>query len=318
MRSVQTVSGTGANHLGALFLHNHLKPKSVFIPKETWANHHLVWEVAAPTVERKTYPYYGEEGKLDFEGLISCLEFEAQPGDVILLHPCCHNPTGIDPSHSQWAAICDMVKRKQLFAFFDAAYQGFSSGDPDADAWSVRHFIQEVFSGSSDCGPIGMCVAQSFSKNFGLYGERVGAFHLIVGPSVSAEGAFSQLKRLSRAEISNPPLYGSSIVRVILTTPRLRALWESDLKTMTGRLRKVRSSLAQALREQGASGDWGFLESQVGMFSLIPRNLLDEEQIAQLREKHHVYLLKSGRISVTGLTDKNIAYVAQAILKVTK
>ncbi|RSL72420.1 hypothetical protein CEP53_001127 [Fusarium sp. AF-6] len=175
--SVQaTISGTGANHLGAAFLSQQLKPKAVFIPDPTWGNHHLIWEVAAPKVIRKTYPYYHSDTRsLDFEGMMAKLEAEAEENDVVILHACAHNPTGIDPTRAQWKALAKLFQRKKLFAFFDSAYQGFATGDVDVDAWAPRHFQKVLFQSTSSAQPQGICIAQSFSKNFGLYGERADA-----------------------------------------------------------------------------------------------------------------------------------------------
>jgi aspartate/tyrosine/aromatic aminotransferase len=192
--SIQTISGTGANHLGALFLARQLQPQNVFISDPTWVNHHLIWEVAAPSVVRRVYPYYNASTReLDFKGMMSTLDNEAEEGDVVILHACAHNPTGIDPTRNQWRELAQLVLRKRLFAFFDSAYQGFATGDVDDDAWAIRFFHQALFTADNisanpgNCpAPLGMCVAQSFAKNFGLYGERVGAFHLVLSSAVAS------------------------------------------------------------------------------------------------------------------------------------
>lgn len=310
--SVQTISGTGANHLGAAFLAEQLKPRQVFISDPTWSNHHLVWQVAAPAVTRRTYPYYESSTRsLDFEGMMSTLEHASEEGDVVILHACAHNPTGIDPNVDQWKAMAQLFKRKKLFAFFDSAYQGFATGDVDADAWAVRHFQQELFDADDGvAGPQGMCIAQSFAKNFGLYGERVGAFHLILPAQTEASGSRSQLLRLVRAEISNAPLFGCRIVHTILSDPELRAMWKQDLRTMSGRIRRMRGLLRCEIEEHAGVGDWSHLESQIGMFSYTG---LSENQVIRLRDVHHVYLMLNGRASLSGVNDGNVKYIAKAI-----
>ncbi|KAH8680315.1 pyridoxal phosphate-dependent transferase [Ilyonectria robusta] len=315
--SVQTISGTGANHLGAAFLAEQLKPRHVFISDPTWSNHGLVWEVAAPGVIRKTYPYYkSSKRSLDFEGMASTLERDAEEGDVIILHACAHNPTGIDPSREQWQALAGLFKRKKLFAFFDSAYQGFATGDVDADAWAVRHFQQVLFDadGVSDT-PQGMCIAQSFAKNFGLYGERVGALHLVLPARTPALGSQSQLLRLVRAEMSNAPLFGCRIVHTILSDLELRTMWEQDLQTMSGRIKRMRSLLRNEIEKYPDVGDWSHLESQIGMFSYTG---LSEEQVLRLREVHHVYLMLNGRASLSGVNDGNVKSIAAAISDVIR
>lgn len=306
--SVQTISGTGANHLGALFLAQQLKPKNIWISDPTWGNHHLLWALAAPSVTRREYPYYNAaDNSLDFDGMTAALE-RAEENDVVLLHACAHNPTGIDPTKDQWKVVAEICKRKRLFVFFDSAYQGFASGDVDADGWAVQHFHQVLFDAQTP--PVGMCVAQSFAKSCGLYGERVGAFHLVLPENVPPAGARSQLLRLIRAEISTCPLYGARIVETILSDPKLRAMWADDLKTMSGRIKTIRARLRQEIEKLPGSGDWKHLESQIGMFSYTG---LTEEQVMRLREKHHIYMMKNGRISLSGVNDENVKYVAEAI-----
>ncbi|KAL2835822.1 pyridoxal phosphate-dependent transferase [Aspergillus pseudoustus] len=356
--SIQTISGTGANHLGAAFLAEtlHPKPTHVFISDPTWSNHHLIWEVAAPHVLRRTYPYYDPSSRsLDFDGMISTLESEAVENDVVMLHACAHNPTGIDPSPEQWRAIAELVRRKRLFPLFDAAYQGFASGDLDRDAWAVRYFRKALFgtttattaaaaaaaqedgrAGRDLWGPQGMGIAQSFAKNFGLYGERVGAFHLVLPPpphpissstcsplpsptpfGTGSPGARSHLLRLVRASISNAPQFGSRIVALILSDTELTAMWKADLRTMSGRIKRMRLLLRDAIEKHGSSsvGDWCHLEAQIGMFSYTG---LGEDHVRRLREVHHVYLMRSGRASLCGVTESNVEYVAGAIAEVVR
>ncbi|KAL2007521.1 hypothetical protein VTN00DRAFT_8959 [Thermoascus crustaceus] len=302
--SVQTVSGTGANHVGALFLAMYLKPKTIWLSNPSWANHTAIWDLAG--VPRKTYPYYNAATRsFDFEGAMRTLEEEAQEGDAILLHACAHNPTGLDPTKEQWKAIADLCERKGIFPFFDSAYQGFASGSLEEDAWAVRYFFNEK-------PGMEMCVAQSFSKNCGLYGQRVGAFHLVTnGESPDLrERAVKNLCHIIRGEYSMAPRHGSEIVKKILTNEQLKAEWIQDLDVMSSRIKKMRKALYDELVRLGTPGTWEHIVKQNGMFSYTG---LTPQQVLAMKEKYHIYLLKSGRASVSGLTEKNVEYVARAI-----
>lgn len=312
--SIQTVSGTGANHLAATFLARHLRPNRVFISAPTWINHRSIWEMAGVTVAE--YPYYSPDTKsVDIEGMLAALD-RAEPNDIVILQAFAHNPTGVDLSKDQWVQVADFVcRKKKLFVVFDSAYQGFASGDVDGDAWAVRHFAATII----DCpetqhAGLGMCVAQSFSKNFGLYGERVGALHLVVPAHLSAQGARGELMAIARAEYSNPPRFGASIVETVLGDPVLRSQWEADLDTMSSRMRRMRCALRKRL-EKETGQDWFHVEMQIGMFSYTG---LNKEQVSRLRDEFHVYLLPSGRLSVCGLNDENVEYVTHAVGQVMK
>ena len=250
--------------------------------------------------------------------MIAELENSAEENDIVVLHPCAHNPTGHDPTHEQWKRIADIVGRKHLFVVFDSAYQGFASGDPDADAWAIRYFYSTFFSHSSPLltnTPAGMLVCQSFSKNFGLYGERTGALHLITHPSVSAEGAYTHLIQLARSEISCPALCGARIVDTMLSDSELRTQWEKDVKTMALRIQGVRVALKLELEKISTKGDWSHITRQIGMFSYTG---LSKSQVQRLKQVHHVYMLENGRMSMSGLNGKNIGYVARAIKEVVE
>ena len=206
----------------------------------------------------------------------------APQGSIILLHACAHNPTGVDPTQDQWRQIATVMKERNHFPFFDTAYQGFASGDLVRDAWSIRYFIEQGFE---------LCVAQSFAKNFGLYGERTGAFHFVsAGPEASAANAHiaSQLAILQRSEISNPPAYGARIASRVLNDPVLFQEWEADLRTMSGRIQEMRSGLRERLEKKGTPGSWTHITSQIGMFSFTG---LTETQVKILRDKWHVYMV---------------------------
>ena len=279
----------------------------------------MIWETAGPEITRKLYPYYEPTTRsLNFDGMVAELETSAEENDVVILHACAHNPTGIDPTQTQWKKLAEIIAHKRLFVVFDSAYQGFASGDADADAWPIRYFYSALFGEAADSGsasPAGMIVCQSFSKNFGLYGERVGALHLVTPPSVSSEGAFTHLIRLIRAEISCPSLFGERAVTAVLTDPELRTMWEGDVKTMASRIQGVRKSLKSELERLGAPGNWDHIGSQIGMFSYTG---LTKAQVDRLKEVHHVYMLGNGRMSLSGLNGKNVAYVARAIKEVVE
>ncbi|KAL1967056.1 hypothetical protein VTN77DRAFT_3580 [Rasamsonia byssochlamydoides] len=309
--TLQTISGTGAVHLGGLFLakfHPHQPRPPVYLSNPTWANHNQIFTNVGLSIA--TYPYFSAKTKgLDIDGMLGTLR-TAPEGSIIVLHACAHNPTGVDPTQEQWKQIAAVIRERQHFPFFDCAYQGFASGDLARDAWAIRYFVEEGFE---------LCVAQSFAKNFGLYGERAGAFHFVSAPGAEATTAnqhvASQLAVLQRSEISNPPAYGARIASLILNDPQLFAEWEEDLRTMSGRIIEMRRGLRQRLEEKGTPGSWDHVTSQIGMFSFTG---LTEEQVKILREKWHVYMTKNGRISMAGLNTHNIDYFAEAVDSVVR
>ncbi|KAI9037978.1 aspartate aminotransferase [Aspergillus affinis] len=309
--TLQTISGTGAVHLGALFLQKfhpaNPKPR-IYLSSPTWANHHQIFTNVGLTLA--DYPYFDKKTKgLDFAGMTSALR-SAPSGSVILLHACAHNPTGVDLTQDQWKEVATIMRQGNLFPFFDCAYQGFASGDLNRDAWAVRYFIEQGFE---------LVIAQSFAKNFGLYGQRTGAFHFVSAPGAEAEQAnanvASQLAILQRSEISNPPAYGARIASRVLNDPALFAEWEADLRTMSGRIAEMRSGLRQRLESKGTPGTWAHITEQIGMFSFTG---LTESQVKLLREKWHVYMTKNGRISMAGLNTHNIDYFAEAVDSVVR
>ncbi|RAL08526.1 aspartate transaminase, cytoplasmic [Aspergillus homomorphus CBS 101889] len=307
--SVQTVAGTGANHLGALFLAKHLKPRAVWLSDPSWDNHQRIWELVG--VPRKTYPYYSAAThSLDFAGMMATLEAEAHEHDVVLLQACGHNPTGVDLSQEQWKALAELMESKRLFPFFDSAYQGLASGSTYKDTWPIRHFLSKK--------PImDFCVAQSLSKNFGLYGQRVGALHYVLGHETPNNPGIigNNLCHLIRSEYSVAPRGGSNIVKEILSAPGLSAKWHGNVRTMNQRLTSMREALYEALVKHAAPGLWTHIIEQRGMFSYTG---LSPTQIDVLRTKYHIYMLQSGRISISGLSGKNVAYVAKAIDNVVR
>ncbi|TKA56092.1 hypothetical protein B0A55_11982, partial [Friedmanniomyces simplex] len=306
--TLQTVSGTGAVHLGALFLSKFYTPstpdaKAIYCSSPTWANHNqIITNVHLPM---KSYPYFSKETKgLDFDGMYNAIE-KAPEGSIVLLHACAHNPTGVDPTQDQWKKIAQLMREKHHFPFFDCAYQGFASGSLATDAWAINHFVEQGFE---------LMIAQSYAKNFGLYGERAGCFHFVAAPSRTAQDEVarvgSQLAILQRSEISNPPAYGARIASMILNDEKLFAQWEEDLRTMSGRIKDMRKALKEHLDKLETPGTWNHITEQIGMFSFTG---LNEQQVQKLREESHVYMTKNGRISMAGLNTNNVEYFAKAV-----
>ncbi|KAK2467000.1 hypothetical protein APHAL10511_001258 [Amanita phalloides] len=301
--SVQTISGTGANHLGALFLSRFYKwtgAPRVYLSNPTWANHQAIFRNVG--IEPVDYIYYDPKTiGLDFTGFVNALN-AAPSHSVFLLHACAHNPTGVDPTREQWKDIASVMLEKKHYAFFDCAYQGFASGDLDNDAWSVRHFVERG---------VPSLVCQSFAKNAGLYGERVGALHVVTSGKDGAERVKSQLSVLQRSEISNPPTYGARVMTVILTDEELFREWRGDIKTMAERIKTMRRELHRELTyELRTPGSWEHIVQQIGMFSFTG---LGTEATRALVERAHIYLTANGRISMAGLNSRNIRYVAASI-----
>ncbi|KAF2725935.1 PLP-dependent transferase [Polychaeton citri CBS 116435] len=308
--SLQTISGTGAVHLGALFLSKFYQPaaqgaKAIYLSTPTWANHNQIF--SNTNLPIKQYPYFHKQTKgLDFDGMLGGLK-SAPEGSIVLLHACAHNPTGVDPTRDQWKQIAAVMKEKGQFPFFDCAYQGFASGSLDDDAWAVRFFVEQGFE---------LLVAQSYAKNFGLYGERAGCFHFVTSEtSETATRVGSQLAILQRSEISNPPAYGARIASIVLNDPKLFAEWEDNLREMSGRIIDMRKALRSKLEEQGTPGTWNHITDQIGMFSFTG---LTEDEVQKMRDDFHVYMTKNGRISMAGLNTNNVEYFANAVDSVLK
>jgi len=299
-------------HLGALFLARFYKVaganRTVYLPNPTWGNHNqIISNVGLPIA---TYPYFDKQTRgLAFDGMVQALR-DAPERSIILLHPCAHNPTGVDPTQEQWRDIAAVMKEKKHFPFFDCAYQGFASGDLDRDASAMRYFIEQGFE---------LVVAQSFAKNFGLYGERAGCFHFVGSPSAGAADVTtrvaSQLAILQRSEISNPPIYGAKIAATVLNDDALFAEWKENLRTMSGRIISMRDALRAKLEELGTPGTWNHITDQIGMFSYTG---LAEAQVKRLQQEFHIYMTKNGRISMAGLNTHNVEYVAKSFDRVVR
>lgn len=294
--------GTGALRIGADFLHQQNVATTIWISDPTWANHYQVATSAGLKFER--YPYYDRANhNLAFDRMIETLS-QAKEGDVVLLHACCHNPTGIDPTEEQWEVIAKFLADKKLIPFVDFAYQGFGNG-LEEDAFGVRTIAKY--------NPE-MLIASSFSKNFGLYNERVGVLTVVSSDVDTAAKVLSQVKISVRTAISNPPAHGEKIVSTILSTPELRAKWEAELKGMRDRINEMRHLLSSKLKAAGA-GDFDFITEQNGMFSFSG---LDKDQVELLRKDFGIYAVASGRICVAGINTNNIDSIVTAITAVVK
>jgi len=301
--TVQALGGTGGLKVGADFLRRFAPGAQVWISDPSWENHRALFEGAGFKVN--TYPYYEPATHgLDFPGMIAALE-RLTPGSIVLLHACCHNPTGVDPTPAQWPRIVEVVRARGLVPFVDLAYQGFGDG-MDADGAVVRSF-------AATPGPL--LVASSFSKSFSLYGERVGALSVVAADKDEAGRVLSQLKRLIRANYSNPPTHGGQIVATVLCSPELRALWEAELATMRNRIKLMRALLVERLHERVPGADYRFMLAQRGMFSYSG---LTKAQVQVLREEFSVYAIDTGRICVAALNPRNIEDVAAAIANVIR
>jgi aromatic-amino-acid transaminase len=299
--TVQALGGTGGLKIGADFLQRMAPKAAAWISDPTWENHRGVFENAGFTVH--AYPYYDAKTHgLNFEGMIAALR-TMPAGSIVVLHACCHNPTGVDLSPGQWTTVTEVVASRGLIPFLDIAYQGFGDG-LDADAAPVRQFVQ-----------IGtpLLVSSSFSKSLSLYGERIGSLSVVAETSDQAERVLSQLKRLVRTNYSNPPTHGGQIAATVLATPELRALWEQELGRMRERIKEIRRRFVEKLRERAPRSDFSFVEHQRGMFSYSG---LTREQVVRLREEFAVYAIESGRICVAALNTKNADYVADCIARV--
>lgn len=296
--TVQAIGGTGALKVGADFLKKFAPGAGVWISDPSWENHRALFEGAGFTVG--SYPYYDERTRgLDFEGMIGALE-NLPAGSVVVLHACCHNPTGADPTREQWTRILETVRSRGLVPFLDIAYQGFGDGI-DADGEVVRRF-------AATSGPL--FIASSFSKSFSLYGERVGAVTVVTDTADEAARVLSQVKRVVRANYSNPPSFGGSVVTTVLESPELHALWEQELAMMRDRIKAMRHRLVDGLEARLPARDFRFMLKQRGMFSYSG---LTKDQVQRLRNEFSVYAVDTGRICVAALNSRNIDYVADAI-----
>ncbi len=299
--TLQALGGTGGLKIGADFLRQIAPQSEVWISDPSWENHRQLFEAAGFAV--RTYTYYEPKTRgLDFAGMMRSLE-SLPSRAIVVLHACCHNPTGVDLQPEQWTDVLKVVRSRGLIPFLDLAYQGFGDG-LEADALAAR-----VFAG----GGMPVFLSSSFSKSFSLYGERVGAFTLITQSDEEAKRALSQLKRIVRTNYSNPPTHGSQLVAGVLGSPELRTLWEKELGGMRDRIREMRKQFVEKLRSKVPGKDFSFVMRQRGMFSYSG---LTKDQVTRLREEFSVYAIDTGRICVAALNSKNIDHVANAVAKV--
>jgi len=302
--TVQSLSGTGSLRVGAAFIERFMPGTTVYLSNPTWGNHKNIFADAG--VEWKMYRYFDPDTiGLDFEGMKEDIK-AAPDGSVIVLHGCAHNPTGIDPTREQWEEIREICKAKKHLPFFDVAYQGFASGDLDTDSYAPRLFV--------DGGCEIMC-SQSYSKNLGLYGERIGALNLVVSDKDTCGRVLSQLKRIARAMYSNPPVHGARIVSTVIGDDALFNEWKDEMKMMSGRIDSVRVALRKELEQLDSSRDWSFVTSQIGMFSFTG---LSKEQSQYMADKWAIYMTLDGRISLAGLSSGKVAYLASALVDALK
>lgn len=299
--TAQAVGGTGALKLGADFLKRFAPESQVWISDPSWENHRALFESAGFVVNN--YPYYDPATHgVNFAGMIGALK--AMPaGAIVLLHACCHNPTGADLTDAQWTEVIEIITNRGLIPFLDMAYQGFGDGI-EADGKVVRLFAEAG-------GPL--FVSNSFSKSFSLYGERVGALSIVAVSAEEAARVLSQLKRVIRTNYSNPPMHGGQVVASTLASADLRKLWEEELAGMRVRIREMRQALVQKLKAKAPGHDFEFVNQQRGMFSYSG---LTKPQVDRLRDEFSIYAVDTGRICVAALNSKNIDYTVDAIAKV--
>ncbi|SAK44736.1 aromatic amino acid aminotransferase [Caballeronia pedi] len=296
--TVQTLGGSGALKVGADFIKRYFPGSEVWVSDPTWDNHRFIFERAGFTVG--TYPYYDEAtGGLKFDAMLSAIR-DLPAKSVVLLHACCHNPTGVDLNDAQWMELIDLIKRRDLLPFVDMAYQGFGAG-LDADAFAIRELVRQN---------VPAFVANSFSKNFSLYGERCGALSVICESAEAAARVLGQMTSAVRANYSNPPTHGAKIVTRVLTTPALRQSWEEELASMCTRIARMRGEIHARLRGNVPDAMLARYLEQRGMFTFTG---LSAGQVDVLRERHGIYLIRSGRMCIAALNDRNVGVTAGAI-----
>ncbi|KAG0170259.1 aspartate transaminase aat1 [Apophysomyces sp. BC1034] len=302
----QSISGTGALRIGAAFLSAWFPhAKNIIVPNPTWGNHIPIMQHSGLTLNKYSYFDKSTNG-LNIDGMLEDIK-NAPKNTIVLLHACAHNPTGVDPTQAQWDEISQVIKEREHFAFFDMAYQGFASGDCNRDAYALRKFVDEGHQ---------LVLSQSFAKNMGLYGERVGSFSVVCADEDERARVESQLKILIRPMYSNPPIHGARLVSTVLNSPELKQEWLGEVKLMADRIITMRDQLRNHLEQDfGSKKDWAHITNQIGMFCYSG---LSPEQVDQLKNDWHIYLTRDGRISMAGISSGNVKYLAEAIHNVTK
>ncbi|MCP1772339.1 aspartate aminotransferase [Neisseria perflava] len=300
-KTAQSLGGTGALRIALEFAKRQIGVKNVWISNPTWPNHNAICKAVGLT--DKPYRYYNAaQHGLDWDGMLEDLA-QVEKGDVVLLHGCCHNPTGIDPTPAQWETLAKMAAEKGWLPLFDFAYQGFGNG-LEEDAVGLRTFLQYNRE---------LLIASSYSKNFGMYNERVGAFTLVAEDEATANRAHSQIKTIIRTLYSNPASHGAATIALVLQDEALKAQWIAELDEMRGRIKAMRERFVALLKEKGATQDFDFIIEQNGMFSFSG---LTPEQVDRLKNEFAIYIVRSGRINVAGITADNIDYLCESIVKV--
>ncbi|KAJ5175685.1 uncharacterized protein N7482_001562 [Penicillium canariense] len=302
--SCQALSGTGALHVaGTMLMRAFGRDRTVYITNPSWSNHRQVFESVGFGVKEFNYSL---SGGVDMQSFLQSLN-EAAPKSIFVFHASAHNPSGWDPSPEQWKQIGSIVKERQLFPIFDAAYLGLTSGDYDRDAFAIRYFAEEI--------GLEIAVCLSFAKSMGLYGERIGLCAFVSRTRTLATAVESTLAQLIRFEISNPPAFGARIVAAVLEDVDIDAEWRRNLATMSSRIAEMRLQLYQELTELGTPGDWKRLMEQKGMFCILG---LTPDQVQHLQNEYHIYMAESSRISIPGLNRSNVRYVAECIHQTVK
>lgn len=303
--AIQSLSGSGALRIGFRFLSQFYPfSKKIYLPKPTWGNHIAIAKGAY--LEIGEYRYYDPKTlDVDYEGLIQDLE-KLDDRSMVLFHACAHNPTGVDLNHEQWQKVLEIVKKKKIMPFFDMAYQGFATGDVEEDAYSLRLFANEG---------LDLVLAQSFSKNMGLYGERIGCLSVLTQSEEQKHAVVTNLERIARSEYSNPPKFGALIVNYVLGDKELKKEWDEEITMMGTRIKDMRELLKKKLIETGSKRNWDSITKQKGMFSYTG---FSPEQCDRLKNEFHIYCIRNGRISIPGLNPGNVEYVAKAFHEITK
>ena len=296
--TAQTPGGTGSLRIAAELISRQLHGATIWLSDPTWANHTGIFSAANLKVARYRY-YDAKTQAIDFDSMLTDLN-NAKAGDIVLFHGCCHNPTGIDPDNEQWLSLAKLCAGKELLPLFDFAYQGFARGiQQDAEGLRIfTEYCDEIF------------VASSFSKNFGIYNERTGAFTLVAKTAEIANSVFSQLKSIIRVIYSNPPAHGGAVVTTILRDAELRAEWEAEVAVMRARIHAMRKLFVATLKAKGVETDFSFIERQNGMFSISG---LTTEQVFKMRADSAVYVVNAGRFNIAAMTEANMDAVCEAV-----
>ena len=303
--AIQSLSGTGALRIGQRFLFEFYPySKKIYFSKPTWGNHYAIAKGAR--LEIGEYRYYDPKTLgVDFEGMVEDLE-KIEDHAIVLFHACAHNPTGVDLDHEQWQKVLEIVKKKKIFPFFDMAYQGFATGDINEDAYALRLFANEG---------LDLALCQSFAKNLGLYGERIGCLSFLTQNQEQKNAVKTNLERIVRSEYSNPPKFGAMIINYVMNDPELRKEWDEEISMMGNRIKQMREMLKKKLIEIGSKRNWDSITKQRGMFSYTG---FTPEQVERLKKEFHIYAISNGRISIPGLNPGNVEYVAKAFHELTK